>query len=289
VRPRIGAHVSTAGGVHLAPERALAIGAEAMQIWVDQPLRFPVAPLDDTKLRLLRMELVRTGLPAVVHVPYLVNLASALPAHLERSIEMVARALRASRISGLDGAVVHLGSHQGRGYEAVRLQVLDALLESARRARVRDKLLIENAAGAGGQLGADLGELRDVLDALAARGIRARVCLDTAHAHVNGADLSGAAGAAAFAQRLREAELAERIAVVHANDAATERGSRHDVHANPGEGRIGARGFRALATVPELARVPWILEVPGPERSGPTAREVGRLKRILAFKPARAR
>ena len=280
-RPRIGAHVSAAGGVHLAVARALAIEAEAVQVWVDQPQRFPVAPLDARKLRLLKRQLVRAGIPALVHAPYLINLASADPRHLERSIDMVARALQACRLGGMDGAVVHVGSHQGRGYEAMREQVLDALVEASRRARVRDRLLLENAAGAGGQIGADLSELRDLLDGLAARRVLARVCLDTAHAHANGADLRDPRGVAAFARRLREAELAQRIGAVHANDSASQSGSRRDRHANPGEGGIGARGFRALARVRELARVPWILEVPGVQQRGPTTREVRRLKAIV--------
>ncbi len=286
MRPRIGAHVSSAGGAHLAVDRALAIGAESLQLWVDTPQRFPTAPLDLARLRRLRRAVGRAALPAFVHAPYLINLASALPEHLERSIDMVARALRAARLGGLDGAIVHVGSHQGRGYEAARAQVVDALVEASRRARVRDRLLLENAAGAGGQIGADLSELRDILDALAARRVRARVCLDTAHAYANGADLATAPGVTAFVERLREAELLERIGVLHANDAGSLLGSRADRHANPGEGRIGRRGFRALARVPELARVPWILEVPGVERSGPTAREVRALKRIVGARPS---
>ena len=221
-------------------------------------------------------------MPGFVHVPYLVNLASILPAHLERSIDMLARALRASRLAGLAGAVLHVGSHQGRGYEAMREQVLDAIVDGSRRGRVRDRLVLENSAGAGGQIGADLLELRDLIDALAARGVLVHVAIDLAHAHANGADLSHRDGVAAFAARLREARLAERIALVHANDSASPRGSRRDRHANPGEGEIGAHGLRLLARIHELARVPWILEVPGLARSGPTAREVERLRRIVS-------
>lgn len=116
---------------------------------------------------------------------------------------------------------------------------------------------------------------------MSARRIEARIALDLAHAHANGADLRTARGVAAFAERLREAELLGRVGLVHANDAASERGSRLDRHANPGEGRIGARGLRLVAGIAELARVPWILEVPGRERSGPTEREIRRLKAIL--------
>src|SRR5439155_13975875 len=227
-RPLVGTHTSSAGGPALAPARAVAMGSEALQLWIDQPQRFPVAPLDLRALRALRRELERTRLPAFVHAPYLLNLATADMAHLERSIDMVARALRAARLARLAGAVIHVGWQQGRGYEAMRLQVVDALVEAHRRARVHDGLLLENAAGAGGQIGADLGELRDLVDALAARRIRARIALDLAHAWANGADLATRAGVAAFLARLREAALLERVALVHANDVASERGSRLD-------------------------------------------------------------
>ena len=278
----IGAHVSAARGYEHAVERAIAMGADAFQVWIDQPQRFPRTPLDERALRRLRNAVSRARISGFVHAPYLINLASVVPEHLERSIDMVARALRAARLGGLSGAVLHVGSHQGRGYEAAREQVLDALVAASRRARVRDRLVLENSVGAGGQIGADLSELRDLVDALAARRVSARIAIDLAHSHANGADLSNASGVAAFAARLRDAALSERLALVHANDSAAPSGSRRDRHANPGEGMIGARGMRLLSRLPELARVPWILEVPGVDRHGPSAREVDRLRAIVA-------
>ncbi|MBU6423241.1 MAG: deoxyribonuclease IV, partial [Chloroflexi bacterium] len=68
---------------------------------------------------------------------------------------------------------------------------------------------------------------------------------------------------------------------VHANDSRSLSGSHHDVHANPGQGTIGARGLRLLSEVRALARVPWILEVPGKDHSGPRRRDVRRLRRIV--------
>lgn len=279
---RIGAHVSAAGGVSRAVERALAMGAEALQVWVDQPQRFPRAPLPVDELALLRERLAESGLPGYVHVPYLVNLAAADRALLRRSVDMVCRALQGCRIGGLDGAVVHVGSHLGRGFAAVRERVVRELRRACWRADESELLLIENAAGGGGQIGAQLEELADLLDALAAAGVRARLCIDLQHAHAAGADLSSEDGVERFAEALRAARLADRLGLVHANDSAAPSASHRDLHANPGEGTIGARGLRACARVPALAAVPWILEVPGPERRGPTRREVLRLRRIVS-------
>lgn len=279
--PTIGAHVSVAGGLALAVERGLAIGAEALQLWVDQPMRFPRAPLPRDELARLRDALGAARLPAYVHAPYLVSLGTTDRALRRRSVDMVARALEACALGGLRGAVIHPGSHLGRGYAAVRRRMLAALREACDRAGAGDRLVLENAAGAGGQVGADLDELTDLLGGLDAAGIRAHACIDLQHAHAAGADLANAEGVAAFAEALRASGLASRLALVHANDSRAPSGSRRDLHANPGEGTIGAAGLRALARVPELARVPWVLEVPGAERRGPSRVEVERLREIV--------
>lgn len=278
---KIGAHVSVAGGLPLAVERAAAIRAAALQIWVDQPQRFPRAPLPVEALAALREALASRDLPAYVHVPYLANLGTSDRVLRRRSIDMLARALEACRVAGLRGAVAHPGSHLGLGYAAVRARMLDGLRQACERADAPDLLLLENAAGAGGQVGASLDELADLIAELDAADIVARVCVDLQHAHAAIADLSTPAGAGSLAEALRASGVGERVALVHANDSAAPAGSRRDLHANPGEGTIGARGLRALSRLPPLARAPWILEVPGPERKGPGRAEVSRLRRIV--------
>lgn len=278
----IGAQVSAAGGPAMAVERAVAMGAAVLQLFVDQNRRFPTAPLSSENLERLRSALREREMPAYVHVPYLCNVATADAMLRERSVDMVARALEASARSGLRGVVVHPGSHLGRGFDAVRRHLIAGLRAAFARAGGDVPLLLENTAGGGGQIGARLRELRALLDDLDATGVRAGLCIDTQHAHAAGADLSHERGVEAFVRELRALDLAERIELVHANDSGSPSGSRRDLHANPGEGTIGAAGFRALSRVPELARVPWILEVPGVERSGPRREEIEALRRIVA-------
>lgn len=278
---RIGAQVSAAGGVSRAIERAIAIEAEALQIFVDPNRRYPRGPLPLEELGRLRRGLRAARIPGYVHVPYLANVATADATLLGRSMEMVSRALVAASAARLRGVVVHPGSHLGRGFETALEGTIRALGGAWRSASVRVPLLVENTAGAGGHLGAGPAELRALLDELEREGVRARLCLDVQHAHAAGFDLSREAGVDALMRGLRAERLARRIALVHANDSASASGSRLDRHANPGAGTIGARGFRALARVPELRRVPWILEVPGEDHGGPRRRDVRRLRRIV--------
>jgi deoxyribonuclease-4 len=252
---------------------------------VDPNRRYPRAPLPLDELTLLRRGLRRERLPGYVHVPYLANVATSDPALLARSVEMVSRALIAADRARLRGVVVHPGSHLGRGFDAALEGTVAAFAAASRAAAVDVPLLIENTAGAGGHVGGTLAELAAILGALDREGVRAGLCIDTQHAHAAGWDLSRASGVSAFATDLRARGLARRIGLVHANDSRSAAGSRLDRHANPGEGTIGARGLRLLAGVRELARVPWILEVPGEDHSGPRRTDVRRLRRIVSGGP----
>jgi deoxyribonuclease-4 len=278
----IGAHVSGAGGASNAVSRAIDIGAQVVQIFVDSNRQYPRRPLPVDELDKLRTLLRRHRMPGYVHVPYLANPATADATLLSRSMEMVARAVVAASRAKLRGVVVHPGSHRGRGFEAVRDQVVLALGEAWRVGGGDVALLVENSAGAGGFIGSTVAELRALLGELESAGVRSGLCLDFAHAHAARWDLGRKRGVEQFVKEWTEAGLLARIALVHANDSRAPAGSHRDWHANPGSGTIGARGLRLLAAVPQLARVPWILEVPGEDDSGPRAVDVARLRRLTA-------
>jgi deoxyribonuclease-4 len=69
----------------------------------------------------------------------------------------------------------------------------------------------------------------------------------------------------------------KNVEVIHSNDSVTGLGSNRDRHANIGDGQIGAEGFKALLHEPRLAKLPFILEVPG-AGNGPDAEQVAVLR-----------
>lgn len=284
---RIGAQVSGAGGVSNAVQRAVDIGARAVQIFVDSNRQYPRRPLPEGELDKLRTLLSRHRMPGYVHVPYLANAATADAILRSRSIDMIARALQAAARAKLRGVVVHPGSHRGRGFDAVREQVVLALGEAWRLSQSEVPLFIENTAGAGGNVGSSVAELRALLDGLDGASVRAALCIDFAHVHAAGWDLGRKSGVDRFVREWSDAGLLRRVALVHANDSRALAGSRRDWHANPGSGSIGPRGLRLLAAIRELARVPWILEVPGEDHSGPRAVDITRLRRLTTAPPPR--
>jgi deoxyribonuclease-4 len=131
-------------------------------------------------------------------------------------------------------------------------------LRSAEAERVR--VLVELMAGTSGAAASIPSDAEDLFAAVA--DDRLGFCLDTAHLFAAGVPLDVADGVDGLSGELRGRGLAEKLALVHANDSVFERGARRDRHADIGDGLIGEDGWRALANDPLLGSVPWILERP---------------------------
>lgn len=198
--------------------------------------------------------------PIVIHAIYLINLASADPVLAQRSRSSLIATLVAGKFLGVDGVVTHLGSHGGRGFDAVAQQVSDGLVEILEAVPDGPDLIVENSAGAGGTIGSEMEELGALLD-LAGRHPRLKIALDTAHLCASGWDFRDPAVVGRLLDRVDSCLTRERVVLIHANDSLLAVGSKRDRHANIGEGAIGIEGFRHLAQS-DLHHVPWILETP---------------------------
>jgi deoxyribonuclease-4 len=108
---------------------------------------------------------------------------------------------------------------------------------------------------------------------------RVSVCFDTCHAFASGYDERTTADVSKTLDELERVVGLSHVEVIHCNDSVTGLGSNRDRHANIGEGQIGEAGFRALLHEPRLAKLPFILEVPG-AGDGPDAEQVAVLKRL---------
>ncbi|MFW6364130.1 MAG: TIM barrel protein, partial [Spirochaeta sp.] len=128
--PRIGAHVSAAGGTHKAVERAYAIGADCVQVFSGSPRGWKRKPIHEVDADAVAAAQQSTGItPIVTHALYLTNLASENPDQVQKTIDALVYDLEFDALIGGVGVVVHLGSHQGRGWEAMQQQVLTAMTE----------------------------------------------------------------------------------------------------------------------------------------------------------------
>jgi deoxyribonuclease IV len=279
--PLLGAHVDSSGGLHLAFERAAAMGAEAIQVHPTPPGFWGSPKLDEGRISSFKEAAGKHGNPPFYfHAVYLINLAGDDPAMRQRSESTLAGYLKAADELGVDGVIFHTGSHKGAGFEARLPNIIEHLKHVLERADPKSaRLLIENNAGLGGCVGARFEEISQMLTALA--DPRVSVCFDTCHAFASGYDERTDADVSRTLDELDKVVGLKRVEVIHCNDSVTGLGSNRDRHANIGEGQIGEEGFRALLHEPRLAKLPFILEVPG-AGGGPDAQQVKMLKRLAA-------
>ena len=280
--PLLGAHVDSSGGLHLAFERARAMGADAIQVHPTPPGFWGSPKLDDARIAAFKDAADKHGRPPFYfHAVYLINLAGDDPAMRQRSESTLAGYLKAADELGIDGVIFHTGSHKGAGFEARLPSITEHLRHVLDRADPQSaKLLIENNAGLGGCVGARFEEIERMLGALD-DDPRVAVCFDTCHAFASGYDERTPEAVKTTIDELDRVIGLSRVNAIHCNDSMTGLGSNRDRHANIGEGQIGEAGFRALLREPRLARLPFILEVPG-AGGGPDADQVAVLKRLAA-------
>jgi deoxyribonuclease IV len=280
--PILGAHVDSSGGLHLAYERARAMGAEAIQVHPTPPGFWGSPKLDDNRIATFKEAAAKHGRPPFYfHAVYLINLAGDDPTLRQRSESTLAGYLKAADDLSVDGVIFHTGSHKGGGFEARLPQITEHLRRVLERADPKHaKLLIENNAGLGGCVGARFEEIKQMLDALD-NDPRVAVCFDTCHAFASGYDERNAAEVTKTIDELDRVIGLKQVLVIHCNDSVTGLASNRDRHANIGEGQIGEDGFKALLHEPRLARLPFILEVPG-AGGGPDAEQVAVLRRLAA-------
>jgi deoxyribonuclease IV len=271
-----------------AVERAHQIGADALQVFADNPTAWrrrsePPRELSAFRERLIALDIA----PVAIHAPYLVNLAGPDELFFARSVSVLATDLKAASGFLARFLNVHIGSHLGTGVEAGVGRLADGLrLTFAENDVVSDTpmVVLENSAGGGYGLGTDVTELAEIAEAVAARGIaddRIGFCLDAAHAWAAGIDLGRPDATDVFLAEFDARIGIERLVMIHLNDSKSERGSRLDRHEHLGAGRIGATGLAHLLTHPALGHVAYFLETPGMEE-GYDAVNIARARDLAA-------
>ncbi len=280
--PILGAHVDSSGGLHLAFERAAAMGAAAIQVHPTPPNYWGSPKLDPDRIARFREAAAAAGRPPFYfHAVYLTNLAAADATLRQRSESTLVGYLRAADELSINGVIFHTGSHKGAGFETMLPVITEHLQSTLERADPKAAhLLIENNAGTGGSIGARFEEIRAILDAVP--DPRLRACFDTCHAFASGYDERTPEAAAATIDEWGRVVGMAALEAVHCNDSQAALGSNRDRHANIGHGEIGEAGFRALLHDPRLQATPFILEVPGFSGQGPDAENLEILRRLAA-------
>jgi apurinic endonuclease APN1 len=280
-RMKIGAHVSTSGGPATCFDRAEAIEAEAIQIFLTPPQQWRSSKFDEDQIKEYRERAAASylGEYVFVHGVYLINLASEDEPNLNRSIGSLKSALISCSQLGINGVIFHLGSHKGMGLEAVFAQIVRACTNVLEGTPDDALLILENSAGAGGNIGSKFADLGHIIREVG--NTRVKVCIDTQHSYAAGYDFATAEGLEMAMTEFEQEVGFDQLVAVHANDSKVELGSGRDRHENIGDGLIGIEGFRRILHHRAFQNVPFLLEVPGfGEAKGPDKPNIDLLKQL---------
>ena len=274
-----GAHCS--GGIKKAIDRAQEIGADAVQLFVQSPRAWRFPDHDPADLEAFCTRRDEAGLGAVlVHSLYLVNLASPNDDFYGKSVDTMRRTMETACAIEADGVVLHVGSHQGAGFEAGMERVVPALEQVLERCSDTTWLLMENTAGAGGTIGRSVDELEAIFEALG-RHRRLGICLDSCHLYASGTDVTDRGELDRLLEEVDSTLGLDRVRALHVNDSKAPLGSNRDRHDNVLDGLMGEQ-LGVFLSHPAFQGLPAVLEVPGPDGHGPNAGEVRKLRELHA-------
>ncbi len=261
----LGAHVSIAESIALAPERGRSVGAEAIQIFSRSPRMLrKTKPLTPEETQGFRDAMSAQGIVrAVIHANYLINLGAPDENTITYSrVAFVEEIERAYQL-GVRDVIFHPASHGGAG-EANSIRAtsesLDWCFEHANAPDVFG--VLENTAGQGTVIGSSFEQLAEIIKG-SSHADRLGVCVDTCHTFAAGYDFRERPGYDDLVRKIGETVGLGTLRAFHLNDSRGDLGSHWDRHEDIGKGKLGREAFRFLVNDERFRSLPGCLEFPG--------------------------
>jgi len=285
--PRLGAHMSIAGGVDKALLRGEEVGCDAMQIFTKNNNQWRAAPLTERVIEAYKTNRRRAGIdPILAHDSYLINIASPEKDLYRRSLEALRIEVARAAVLEIPYLVIHPGAHLGSGEaEGIKriVEALETVLEGPQASPVM--ICLETTAGQGSSLGYRFEHLAAIRGGVT-RQERVGICVDTCHIFAAGYEIRSQKAYEETMRQLHSLIGLDHVTCVHLNDSRRELGSRVDRHAHIGQGQIGLEGFRLLINDPRLQHIPMILETPkGEDPVAADRRNLAILRRLVRGSP----
>lgn len=259
----LGAHVSISGGIHNAIDRGVASGCGVIQLFTQNANQWRGKAVSDADAELFRDKFAASGLKsAMSHDIYLINLAAAPGDVKDKSLIAFREELERCARLGIDKVVMHPGSHNGDGEEVGIRRVCEAFDQLfAEVPQFTGKVLLENTAGQGSNLGYRFEHLKAIMEG-SSFPTRFGVCFDTCHAFASGYPISEKEGYRRTFDEFDAALGIERLMAFHLNDSKKGLGCKVDRHEHIGAGTLGLEPFRFILNDPHFALIPKVIETP---------------------------
>lgn len=267
---RLGAHISSAGGVYKAFARAAEVGCETMLVFTKSNRQWKAKPLTEKDIVSYQDAAAEYDniFPVAVHASYLINIASPDSELWEKSYQALKVEVERAGALGIPLITFHPGSYVSSDEQSGLAAIaggLRRLIEETADSAPTTTICLETMAGQGTNLGSRFEQLGQLLEA-GGDDPRLGVCLDTCHIFAAGYDIrSPEAYEATMAEFDRLIGL-EQIKVFHFNDSKFGLGEHKDRHAHIGEGEIGLQGFANFINDPRWAGYAAHIETPKKEK-----------------------
>lgn len=279
----LGAHMSIAGGVNTAVDRALSIGCTALQVFTKNSNQWHAKPLSEEDIQSYKTKIAGASMaPVVAHDSYLINLSAVNPNLLKKSRMMFIEEIQRCAQLGIPLLNFHPGAHGGAGPE----EGINKIVESLNIAHEATKdsgvmSVVETTAGQGTSIGRSFEEIAAIINGVD-HPLRMAVCIDTCHIFAAGYNFSTEKG---YEKTFKEFDALiglKHLAAFHVNDSKKGLGSRVDRHEQIGKGAIGVEGFSLLMNDVQFEHIPKILETPKSEDLHEDVENMKLLRSLLA-------
>jgi len=261
----LGAHTSTAGGVHNALLEGQAIGCTTVQLFTSNQRQWKARSLSQEDVDLFHRTSSETGLSHIMsHASYLINLGAPDDELLLKG----RNALREEVIRSLQLGISYITIHPGSAVQGPIEQCLERVVESL--LSVKDlfskktdlQILVETMPGQGSQIGHSFEEIRYIVHQLK-DSIPIGVCMDTCHIFAAGYDIRTKTALDTMVKEFDQKVGLPFLKAMHLNDSFKGLNSRRDRHAPIGEGELGVDAFEFIMNHEDLKALPKYLETPG--------------------------
>ncbi|MEK6978574.1 MAG: deoxyribonuclease IV [Candidatus Hydrothermarchaeota archaeon] len=262
---KVGVHVSIAGSIDRAVDRAMEKKCETFQIFTRNPRGWAFKGLKEEERKAFLAKVKAFGIwPPIDHMPYLPNLASPRDDIYEKSVATLKVELERCGELAIPYLVTHCGSHLGKGKDEGFQRIVAALKEGLGAVENEVMVLLENTAGTAHSMGTTFEDIERILEAVGNE--RLGTTFDTCHAFAAGYDLRKPEALEETMKAFDEVIGLDRLKAVHLNDSKGDLGSHLDRHEHIGMGHIGEESFRTILSHEVFQKAPLILETPIDER-----------------------
>ncbi|KAF1963257.1 AP endonuclease [Byssothecium circinans] len=263
---RVGAHVSTAGGVQNAIHNLVHIGANAFAFFLKNQRTWKTPALDPENATLFIDGCKHHGInlsdSCVPHGSYLVNLA-----HPDEDRKAQAYSSFRDDLTRCHKLGIRLYNfHPGNSNACTREEGIKLIAEAINKAHKDPETgevvpLLETMASLGNTIGGTFKDIAEII-ALVEDKERIGVCLDTCHVFAAGYDLRTPE---AYSETMTEFDNIiglKYLRALHVNDSKAPLASHRDLHARIGTGYLGLRSFHNIVNDERLHGMPMVLETP---------------------------